>query len=53
MHIELLVNRGIPMIEMLDLEALARDRVYTFLFVALPLKIVGGTGSPIQPVALA
>lgn len=52
-HVELLVNRGIPIIEMLDLEELARDRVYTFLFVALPLKIVGGTGSPVRPVALA
>lgn len=52
-HVELMVNRGIPIIEMLDLEGLARDRVSTFLFVALPLKIVGGTGSPIRPVALA
>jgi kynurenine formamidase len=52
-HVELLVRRGIPIIEMLNLEELAHDRVYTFLFVALPLKIVGGTGSPIRPVALA
>lgn len=51
-HVALLVERGIPMIEMLDLEALARDRAFTFLFVALPLKIVGGTGSPVRPVAL-
>jgi kynurenine formamidase len=37
---------------MLDLEALACDRVHTFLLVVLPLKIVGGTGSPVRPIAL-
>ncbi|MGD0184108.1 MAG: cyclase family protein [Roseiarcus sp.] len=52
-HVAMLVERGIPIMEMLDLEALARDGVYTFLFIAIPLKIVGGTGSPIRPVAIA
>jgi kynurenine formamidase len=52
-HVAMLVERGIPIMEMLDLEALARDGVYTFLFIALPLKIVGGTGSPIRPAAIA
>jgi kynurenine formamidase len=51
-HVHLLVEKGIHIIECLDLEALARDRVKEFLFVALPLKIPGGTGSPIRPVAL-
>lgn len=39
-------------IEMLNLEELAADRIYEFLFVAAPLKIRGGTGSPIRPLAL-
>jgi kynurenine formamidase len=52
-HVAMLVERGIPIMEMLDLEALARDGVHTFLFIALPLKIVGGTGAPIRPVAVA
>jgi len=52
-HVALLVERGIPILEMLDLEALARDSAYTFLFVALPLKLVGASGSPIRPVAIA
>jgi len=52
-HVALLVERGIPILEMLDLEALARDRVYAFLFVALPLKLVGASGSPVRPVAIA
>ena len=51
-HIHLLVEHGIHIIEALNLEELARERVYEFLFVAAPLKIRGGTGSPIRPVAL-
>ena len=38
--------------ESLDLEALARDRVYEFLFVALPLKIRGATASMVDPLAV-
>ena len=51
-HVHLLVEKGIHIIECLNLEALARDAVKQFTFVALPLKIRGGTGSPIRPVAL-
>lgn len=52
-HVHLLVESGIHIIEALNLEQLAAERVYTFLFVAIPLKIRGATGSPIRPVALA
>jgi kynurenine formamidase len=52
-HTFLLVDRGIYIIENLDLDALAADHVYEFLFVCLPLKFVGGTGSPIRPIAIA
>lgn len=51
-HVHLLVESGIHIIENLNLEELANDRVYEFLFIALPLKIRGGTGSPIRPIAL-
>lgn len=51
-HVALLVEHGIPIIEMLDLEALARDRAYTFLFVGVPLKLQGATGSPLRPLAV-
>ena len=51
-HAHLLVDCGIHIIEALNLEELARERAYAFLFVALPLKIRGGTGSPVRPVAL-
>jgi len=52
-HVHLLVESGIHIIEVLDLEKLAADGVSEFLFVALPLKIRGATGSPIRPIALA
>ena len=51
-HVHLLVESGIHIIEALDLEELARDRIYEFVFVAAPLKIRGATGSPIRPLAL-
>ncbi len=52
-HVHLLVESGIHIIECLNLEELSAARVSEFLFVALPLKIRGATGSPIRPVALA
>ncbi len=51
-HTHLLIEHGVYLIESLDLEELARDSVYEFLFVALPLKIRGATGSMIDPVAV-
>jgi kynurenine formamidase len=51
-HVLLLVEHGIPIVEMLDLGSLSTDGVYEFLLVMTPLKIVGGTGSPVRPLAL-
>lgn len=51
-HLHLLVERGIHIIEALNMEELARDAVYEFLFLASPLRLTGGTGSPIRPLAL-
>jgi kynurenine formamidase len=51
-HGLLLVERGVHLIEIVDLEAIGRDKVFEFLFVALPLRITGGTGSWLRPVAL-
>jgi kynurenine formamidase len=52
-HRVLLVEHGVHILENLDLEQIAADRVYEFLFVCLPLKFVGGTGSPVRPIAVA
>jgi kynurenine formamidase len=51
-HTLLLIQNGIYLLESLDLEALAREQRYEFLFVALPLKIRGATGSMVDPVAV-
>ncbi len=51
-HVHLLVESGIHIIECLNLEELSQTGVTEFLFVAAPLKIRGGTGSPIRPYAL-
>jgi kynurenine formamidase len=51
-HRVLLVDAGIHIIEHLDLEEASRQGLTEFLFVMAPLRIVGGTGSPIRPVAV-
>jgi len=52
-HVLLLVRSGIPIIENLNLEELAAAGVYEFVFVCLPLKMRGATGSPVRPIAIA
>jgi len=51
-HVHLLVESGIHIVECLNLEELAQAGVREFLFIALPLKIEGATASPIRPIAL-
>jgi kynurenine formamidase len=52
-HLLLLVRAGIPIIENLNLEELAEAGVHEFVFICLPLKMRGVTGSPVRPLALA
>ena len=52
-HVILLVRSGIHILENLFLEELGEAHVGEFGFVCLPLKIQGGTGSPVRPIALA
>ncbi|MDV6212755.1 cyclase family protein [Rhodococcus erythropolis] len=56
LHIILLVNAGIYIGEMWDLEALAadcaKDSVYDFFLSAPPLMISGATGTPLNPLAI-
>jgi len=51
-HTHLIAESGIPIMEMVNLEELAQEKVYEFTFVMIPLNIVGGTGSPIRPLAI-
>jgi kynurenine formamidase len=52
-HLYLLPQKGVYIIENLNLEELARDRQWEFAFIAAPLKFRGATGSPLRPLALA
>lgn len=56
LHSILLVNAGMLIGEMFDLEALAedcaQDRVYEFMLVAAPLTVTGAVGSPLNPQAI-
>jgi kynurenine formamidase len=51
-HQIFLVVNGIHLLENLRLEALAAARVYEFALVVEPLKITGGTGSTVAPIAV-
>lgn len=55
-HLLAIVVMGMPIFDNLDLEALShaaaeRER-WSFLFTAAPLRIPGGTGSPLNPLAV-
>lgn len=51
-HTYLLAQAGAPILELVQLEALARDRVYEFAFVAASLKLRGADAAPLRPIAL-
>jgi kynurenine formamidase len=50
-QIALVVN-GVHLLENLKLDELAAKGVYEFAFIMEPLKIQGGTGSTVAPVAV-
>ncbi len=55
-HLLVLNAMGMPILDNLDLEALAQQAArlnrWTFFFVALPLPVPGGTGSPLNPIGV-
>jgi kynurenine formamidase len=51
-HRVLLVENQVSILENLQLEDLAKSGESEFVFVGLPLRIVGATGSPMRPIAL-
>lgn len=52
-HSYLLADMGVPVIENMWLEELASEGVRHFTFLGFPLKLLGSTGLPLRPVALA
>lgn len=55
-HVLAITAMGVPLLDNLDLEALsaacAEAGRYEFLLVVAPLNVPGGTGSPVNPVAV-
>jgi kynurenine formamidase len=51
-HQIMLVVNGIHLLENMRLDELAANRVYEFALVVEPLKIEGGTGSTVAPIAI-
>ncbi|WP_062204776.1 cyclase family protein [Aureimonas sp. AU12] len=51
-HTYLLAEAGVPIIEMVQLEELAADRLYEFAFFGACIKLRGATGAPMRPVAM-
>lgn len=51
-HAVLIVHNGIYIIENMQLEELAASGHQEFVFMCLPLKMVGVTGSPVRPLAV-
>lgn len=51
LHTYLLAQHGVPIMELVNLEGLARDRVYEFAFIGGSLKLRGSDAAPIRPIA--
>jgi len=51
-HQEFIRDQGGYLLELLNLDELARDKVYEFMLVVAPLRIDKGLGSPINPIAI-
>lgn len=51
-HCHFLAEAGVPMIELIDLEAVARDGVHECCLIAAPIRLRGATGAPLRPLAM-
>ncbi|MDF2695309.1 MAG: cyclase [Labilithrix sp.] len=51
-HTYLLAQQGTPILELVRLEELARDRVWEFAFIGASLKLRGADAAPLRPIAL-
>ena len=52
LHVDFIWSRGAYIIEILNLDDLAKDQAYEFLFVVAPLLLRGGIGVPVNPIAI-
>jgi kynurenine formamidase len=51
-HCYLLAEAGVPILEIVNLEELAAERIYEFAFFGACIKLRGATGAPMRPLAM-
>jgi len=51
-HTYLLAEAGVPILEMVNLEEIAAEKLYEFAFFGACIKLRGATGAPMRPVAM-
>ncbi|MGB5581738.1 MAG: cyclase family protein [Woeseia sp.] len=51
-HTFLLAQHGIPILELVNLEPLIKDKVYEFAFIGGSLKLRGADAAPLRPIAI-
>ena len=51
-HTFLLAQHGIPIMELVELEGVSKDKVYEFAFVGASLKLRGADAAPMRPIAI-
>jgi kynurenine formamidase len=51
-HTYLLAQHGVLIMELVNLEALAKDSVYEFAFIGASLKLRGADAAPMRPIAI-
>lgn len=52
-HVHCLIEKGVHIMEVVNLEEISKAGVHEFLLVMATLKIRGGTASPVRPLAIA
>ncbi len=51
-HTFLLAQHGIPIMELVELEGVSKDKIYEFAFIGGSLKLRGADAAPIRPIAI-
>jgi kynurenine formamidase len=51
-HTYLLAEAGVPIMEIVNLEEIAAEKLYDFVFFGAGLRLRGATGAPMRPVAM-
>ena len=51
-HTYLFAEAGVPIMEVVDMEALSQERLYEFCFIGAGIKLRGATAAPMRPLAM-